>query len=167
MSVTAMHKPRIRHRIKPQGRVMHCAHSFMEVATAKDEGSGTMAGVALIALVAILALVAASAGQLLIKQRQARTAADLSALSAAVQMRAFDNSPCDVAREIGKANGASVVHCFIEDEDSIVETAVPVSLPFIDEVRRTSRAGPVQCGAEVGGSAHSVGTMASQCVKSP
>lgn len=113
-----------------------------------DEGSGTMVGVALIALVACLLMVVAMAGRVLIAQRQAQTAADGAALSAAVRMRSGDQLPCATAEDISVRNGAGMVACHVDDEDVVVEVAVPVNTPFISEVRRSARAGPVPCDAE-------------------
>lgn len=111
-----------------------------------DDGSGTMAGVALILLVGVLLGAVASAGNLLICQANARSAADLAALSAAVLLRNGSDDPCAVALAVASANAVRLDKCDVDIEDVQVTVVAPTQVPFASYVSRTSRAGPVVCG---------------------
>lgn len=113
-----------------------------------DEGSGTMAGVALIVLVAVLLSSVATAGRLLVLRSSARGVADLSALAAAVALDRGDASPCAVASASAVANAARLVSCELVGEgdgDVTVRVGVATRVPFMPEITVDSRAGPVPC----------------------
>ncbi|WP_238548494.1 Rv3654c family TadE-like protein [Bifidobacterium biavatii] len=124
-----------------------------------DVGSGTVAGVMLILLVAVMLSVVAAAGNLLVCQARARSAADLAALSAAVALRDGADDSCGVASVVvssfarefaGSGLGSDGVAsrldaCAIDGEDVQVTVAVATQVPFAPHVERSSRAGPVAC----------------------
>lgn len=114
--------------------------------TRADRGSGTMAGVALIIVVGVLLAATASAGNLLLCQTHAQSAADLAAISAAMAVRNGTADSCAVARSIAVANGASLDSCVTDAEDVQVSVSVSTQVPFAPYVSRSARAGPVSCG---------------------
>lgn len=116
------------------------------ILTRADRGSGTMAGVALIIVVGVLLAATASAGNLLLCQTRAQSAADLAAISAAVAVRNGTADSCAVARSIAVANGASLDSCVTDVEDVQVSVSVSTQVPFAPYVSRSARAGPVSCG---------------------
>lgn len=115
-----------------------------------DEGSGTMAGVALIMLVAVLLTSVATAGHLLTRRAVARSAADLAALSAAVALRDGRGEPCVVAAAVASAHGGDLTSCAIGGDlggDVTVRVALATDVPFMPHVGIDARAGPVACGS--------------------
>ena len=116
--------------------------------TAEDEGSGTMAGVALIMLAAVLITASAAAGHLVIRHAQTRSAADLAAFSAATAWWNDQESPCAVADTVAQANGATVVECQADepdDGDVTVRLAMDTQVPLVPQITVPARAGPVEC----------------------
>ncbi|WP_165784864.1 Rv3654c family TadE-like protein [Bifidobacterium parmae] len=112
-----------------------------------DEGSGTMAGVALVMLVAVLLSAAATAGHLLVRRTVARSAADLAALSAAVA-RHGGGEPCVVAATVATAHAGRLASCEVggdAGDDVTVRVALATDVPFMPEIAVEARAGPVPC----------------------
>ena len=115
-----------------------------------DEGSGTMAGVALIMLVAVLLTSVATAGHLLTRRAVARSAADLAALSAAVALRDGRGEPCVVAAAVASAPGGELTSWASGGDlggDVTVRVALATDVPFMPHVGIDARAGPVACGS--------------------
>lgn len=110
-----------------------------------DEGSGTLAGVALIAMTAVLAGVIASGGALLIAMAKARGVADVAAVSAAQTLMDGRDAPCDAADLVAAEQGADVESCTVEGEDVQVMIRLPTGVPIVSWVERESRSGPVRC----------------------
>ncbi|NEG55336.1 Rv3654c family TadE-like protein [Bifidobacterium platyrrhinorum] len=113
-----------------------------------DEGSGTMAGVALVMLAAVLLATIAAAGHLLICRSRARTAADLAALSAAVALWDGRADSCAVAGRTAAAHEGRLVSCDIGGEsgsDVTVRVSVATQVPFMPRIVLAARAGPVAC----------------------
>lgn len=140
----------------------------MNGANATDEGSGTMAGMALVMLAATLLAVAAMAGHLVSRHAHVRGVADLAALSAATAAWHRNDDPCAVAARVAAANGAALVECAYDDAlvsgaadapgsssadaaptavhgDVTVRVGVTTEVPFLKEVSVWARAGPVPC----------------------
>ncbi|MBW3093033.1 flp pilus-assembly TadE/G-like family protein [Bifidobacterium sp. 82T10] len=150
-------RSRLRGRLQGllRGRLQDSLHHWLRGA---DAGSGTVAGVMLILLVAVMLSVVAAAGNLLVCQTRARSAADLAALSAAVALRDGVDDPCGVASTVvfsfarefagsglGSGDAMRLDDCVIDGEDMQVIVAVATQVPFAPHVERSSRAGPVEC----------------------
>ncbi len=115
---------------------------------AEDEGSGTMAGVALIMLVAVLITASATAGHLVICHAQTRSAADLAAFSAATAWWNDLENPCVTANTVAQANGATVVECQADEPDEgdvTVRLVMGTQVPLVPQIAVSARAGPVEC----------------------
>lgn len=115
---------------------------------AEDEGSGTMAGVALIMLAAVLITASAAAGHLVICHAQTRSAADLAAFSAAAAWWNDQENPCAVADTVAQANGATMVECQADKPDEgdvTVRLAMDTQVPLMTQITVSARAGPVEC----------------------
>ena len=102
---------------------MRVGRRLLAEATRSEEGSGTMLALATVVLVV------AAAGPFLFAANHAyelerlRTAAELSALSAADALSGFRTGhPCEVARQVARVNAAVLESCAIN------EFAVEVSL---------------------------------------
>lgn len=112
-----------------------------------DEGSGTMAGVALIVCAAVLISTIATAGRLLVLRAEAGGAADVAALSAATALRDGDD-PCDAASRVSAGHGMRLLSCTVlgeSGEDVAVRIAADTQVPFHPEITAQARAGPVPC----------------------
>ena len=113
-----------------------------------ESGSGTVVGAALILMVSVLLAAAAGAGHVVIRHAQARSAADLAALSAAIAWRNAQKEPCAVAATVAKANGASLASCRTEGDyagDVLADVAVDTALPIVPRITASARAGPAAC----------------------
>ncbi|WP_236691728.1 Rv3654c family TadE-like protein [Bifidobacterium aesculapii] len=113
-----------------------------------DEGSGTLAGVALIMLAAALMSSVAVAGRLLTVRAAARSAADLAALSAAVALRDGAADPCMVAGTVASAHAGNLASCTVGGElggDVTVSVGIDTRVPFMPHIVVDARAGPVPC----------------------
>lgn len=114
----------------------------------EDEGSGTMAGVALIMLASVLIGAAAMAGHLVLRHAQARSAADLAALSAATAWWHSQENPCPVAGRVAQDHGAMVTECRTDGADEgdvTLRLAVDTQVPLVPKITVSARAGPVAC----------------------
>lgn len=110
-----------------------------------DEGSGTMAGAMLVILVGALLAAVAVAGHLLMSRAQARTVADVTAVSAAQGLMHGVGDVCGLATAVAADNDATVTSCAIDDEDVTVRVRVGTDIPFMPHLEHSSRAGPVAC----------------------
>lgn len=113
-----------------------------------DEGSGTIAGVALIMLVAVLMSSVAVAGRLLTVRAAARSAADLAALSAAVALRDGAADPCTIAGTVASAHTGRLAACTVGGDlggDVTVSVGLDTQVPFMPHIAIEARAGPVPC----------------------
>lgn len=113
-----------------------------------QEGSGTVAGIALIMVAATLIGSAAGMGHVVIRHAQARSAADLASFAAALAWYGGRGSPCTVAEQVSSANNARVLSCRTEGMyggDVEVRVAVHTGVPIMPEVIASARAGPVAC----------------------
>lgn len=123
-----------------------CVKCFVTwLARHDDEGSGTISGVALIAVAAIMLATVAAAGNLLLCLHRVQNMADLASVAAAQALYDGDADPCAAAERTLFGNEVALESCSLEDEDVIVTATVSTSVPFVPEVSRRSRAGPISC----------------------
>ncbi|MDE5640528.1 Rv3654c family TadE-like protein [Bifidobacterium castoris] len=111
----------------------------------EDEGSATLVGAALVVAAAVLIGVLAAAGNIVLRQSQARTAADMAALGAASALWRGDGTPCAVAAWLSDANAGNLQRCDVDGDDVSVSVHVPTDVPFVDHVTADARAGPRPC----------------------
>lgn len=111
-----------------------------------DEGSGTISGIALIAVGAIMLATVAAAGNLLLCLHRAQNMADLASISAAQALYEGVSTPCGVAERTLSGNEVALESCSVQGEDVIVTARMSTKVPFVPEVNRRSRAGPIACG---------------------
>ncbi len=111
-----------------------------------DEGSGTISGIALIAVGAIMLATVAAAGNLLLCLHRAQNMADLASISAAQALYEGVSNPCGVAERTLSGNEVALESCSVQGEDVIVTARMSTKVPFVPEVNRRSRAGPIACG---------------------
>ncbi|MFT4125756.1 MAG: flp pilus-assembly TadE/G-like family protein [Gordonia sp. (in: high G+C Gram-positive bacteria)] len=112
-----------------------------------DEGAATLVAVGVIsALVAVLLLVG-HVGVAVLARHRAQSAADLSALAAAVEQVGGQGDPCAVASVIVDEQriSARVARCVVDGDDVVVEVVVPVGLGRwgVRDAGARARAGPV------------------------
>lgn len=115
-------------------------------ADGEDEGSATVVGVALVVAAAVLVGALAATGNIVLRQSQARTAADVAALGAASALWRGDGTPCAVAAWLSDANAGNLERCDVDGDDISVSVHVPTDVPFVDYVTASARAGPRPCG---------------------
>lgn len=117
-------------------------------ADGEDEGSATVVGVALVVAAAVLVGALAATGNIVLRQSQARTAADVAALGAASALWRGDGTPCAVAAWLSDANAGNLERCDVDGDDISVSVSVhvPTDVPFVDYVTASARAGPRPCG---------------------
>ncbi|MGO2035906.1 MAG: Rv3654c family TadE-like protein [Brevibacterium sp.] len=94
--------------------------------------------VGLASMVLVLVTAIGSLGQAFVAHSRAQSAADLAALAAADAVRGLaTGEPCDIAKEVAKKNGGSVVDCraSMSEQSAYVEVAVdiPGPLPKVKE----------------------------------
>ncbi|MFB4272553.1 Rv3654c family TadE-like protein [Nonomuraea sp. GTA35] len=111
---------------------------------AKDRGSATLWGVALMGLLMATATAFATVGSVRVAHHRASSAADLSALAAAKLALIDPDGACGRASELAAQNGVKLMKCQIADDIADVWTAVTISLPLLGPrtVQGRSRAGP-------------------------
>ncbi|MFB9474734.1 Rv3654c family TadE-like protein [Nonomuraea salmonea] len=111
---------------------------------ARERGSATLWGVALMGLLMAVAMAFATIGSVRVAQHRVNSAADLSALAAAKLVLIDPESACLRAAELAAANGAKLTKCEITTDRADIWTAVPLSLPLLGATTLTgrSRAGP-------------------------
>ena len=113
-----------------------------------QEGSGTVAGIALIMVAVALISASAGMGHVVIRHAHARSAADLASFTAALAWHSGQGSPCAVAEQVSSANDARVLSCRTEGThrgDVEVRVVVRTGVPIMPEAAASARAGPVAC----------------------
>lgn len=115
---------------------------------ARDAGSATMAGVALVCAAALLLGLIAAGGNIVLRRGQARTVADLAAVGAAQALWYGETeTPCVLAGHIASANGGAIESCMVDGDDVQVRARVATQVPFVRHVTAQARAGPRPCAA--------------------
>lgn len=106
----------------------------------EEAGSGGVLALALLALLAVLALAAVGVGAALAERQRVVAAADAGALAAAdTALGVLPGVPCDAARTVVEAHGATVARC---DVDGVVATVVASDSIAGMRVTVAARAGP-------------------------
>lgn len=117
---------------------------------ASDEGSATMAGVGVVVAIVTLLGSLAIGARIMIVIAQARSVADMSALSAAQALWEYGNNPCSVAAVVASSNSAQLKSCVVESLDVQVCVEYATQVPFVEHIQRASRAGPRSCVQDTG-----------------
>ncbi|GGB75803.1 hypothetical protein N798_13355 [Knoellia flava TL1] len=115
--------------------------------TRRDErGSGTVLVTAAVAVLLLLGIAGLHVGAAATAAHRARSAADLSALAAAIALQEGSAEPCGRAVLLAGRNSARVVDCGLGPGDSVlvrVTTDVDLSWPGLPRTATASaRAGP-------------------------
>ena len=112
-----------------------------------DRGYATIIGAFAIAVLMVIAIAVIYVGAAVLARHRAQSAADLSALAAAVDHVAAEGDPCATARTFAAAQGvgASVRRCDLDGEDVVLSVAIRIPLgPFgTRDAVASARAGPV------------------------
>jgi secretion/DNA translocation related TadE-like protein len=114
----------------------------------RDRGSVTVWVVGFVALVWLAATAATAYGGAVIGRHRAGTAADLTALAAAMHVLDGESAACSVAADVAGRNGAVLRICRVAGADVEVEVARSVDVAGVGmhtAVAR-ARAGPVDGG---------------------
>jgi secretion/DNA translocation related TadE-like protein len=116
------------------------ATSSGQTVTRGERGSGSLLGLAIVGSIAAVAMLSVPLYLGLSRRQSVEGAADAAALAAAdVAAGVSPGIPCEVARRVGAANGASIGRC---DIDGLVVT-VESSTTFLGlRLRATATAGP-------------------------
>lgn len=114
---------------------------------AQDEGSGTVAGAALVLAAALLLVAIASGAAIVVNVMEARDAADLAALAGANALWDGASDPCGRAAQAASANGAQLQQCELDAMDVVVTVRRSTGVALLPEAVRSSRAGPRECEA--------------------
>ncbi|MEV0381815.1 Rv3654c family TadE-like protein [Nonomuraea sp. NPDC050643] len=111
---------------------------------AKDRGSATLWGVALMGLLMAIATAFATVGSVRVARHRVNSAADLSALAAAKLAIIDPEGACARAATLAAQNGVTLTQCKITNDTADVWTSLPISLPLLGTRTLTgrSRAGP-------------------------
>lgn len=112
-----------------------------------ERGVATVLGAFVIAALAAVTVLVLYISAAVVARHRAQSAADLSALAAAVAHAEAQQEPCVAARELASAQRppAQLTDCRIDGDDVIVRTTIPIDLGLFG-VRAASaqaRAGPV------------------------
>jgi len=109
-----------------------------------ERGLAVPVTVTLAALVVVTAVLAATLGRLLVDQRRAASAADLSALAAATAVQAGSDG-CSAAADAARRNHAALAGCEVRDQHVrvVTEVSVPLLLGREAQVHGVAVAGPV------------------------
>ena len=121
----------------------------------RDRGSTTVLSVALGALAVILVVTVGLVAQGFLTREKARTAADTAALAAADAARGLTSGePCNVAKEVARANGAELTDCLASADQGKAVVTVRIRLPtaldrvvpkakrYVKETAVAGRSGP-------------------------
>jgi len=115
---------------------------------ADDRGNATLLGAFAVAALAAILVLVIYVGAAVLARHRAQSAADLSALAAAVDHVGGEPDPCAAARQSAAAQQprADLVECRIDGEDVVVSVRVPVDLGTFGVRAATAkaRAGPVE-----------------------
>ncbi|MCT1351820.1 flp pilus-assembly TadE/G-like family protein [Gordonia hongkongensis] len=114
---------------------------------ADDGGHATVLGAFVIAALAAVLVMVIYVGAAVLARHRAQSAADLSALAAAIEHAAGEPNPCAAARDLSRRqdSGAELVECRTAGDDVVVTVRVPVALGSFGTSDATvqARAGPV------------------------
>lgn len=114
---------------------------------ADDTGHSTVLGAFVIAAFAAVLVMVIYVGGAVLARHRAQSAADLSALAAAIAHVAGEVNPCAAARDLAarQRSGAELVGCRIDGDDVVVTVRVPVELGNFgtNDAIAQARAGPV------------------------
>lgn len=140
------------HAVAERGRVRRALRGLCLVEPGRAErGSGTVLTLGLVAVVCALMVGIALLGRAQCARTTAQTAADLAALAAAQDVRdassgqfglgsGVSGAPCEVARQVARANDSSLTGCWLLDGGVVrVTTARPGGL---GAATASARAGP-------------------------
>ncbi|MCL6422418.1 hypothetical protein Bequi_03300 [Brachybacterium sp. JHP9] len=109
-----------------------------------ETGSGAAGLLAWTGTLSALLAVLVLAGQALLAQAAADTAADLSALAGADALAAATADPCAIAAEAARRNAAELRGCTVQGADVLVQVRVPAGA--LPPVQAQARAGPPPAG---------------------
>lgn len=101
-----------------------------------EAGAASIVALALAFALVVVAWGSGSVVALVVAQRTAQNAADLTALAAA------QDAACSRAAEVAVANHARLVRCDVRGQDVTVEVVVTASFGRDTDVRARARAGP-------------------------
>ncbi|MFE0748838.1 Rv3654c family TadE-like protein [Gordonia sp. NPDC058843] len=114
---------------------------------ADDDGHATVLGAFVIAALAAVLVMVIYVGGAVLARHRAQSAADLSALAAAIDHVAGETDPCVAAQDLTRRQGigAELVGCGVDGDDVLVTVRVPVELGGFGTRGATARAraGPV------------------------
>ncbi|MFT4086176.1 MAG: pilus assembly protein TadG-related protein [Gordonia sp. (in: high G+C Gram-positive bacteria)] len=115
---------------------------------ADDRGYATVVAAGTIAALAAVLVAIVAVGSAVLARHRAQSAADLSALAAAIVQLGGDGDPCARARTLAGVQDGSprVTRCEVVGEDVVVEVAVTVELGRwgVHAAVARARAGPVE-----------------------
>lgn len=115
--------------------------------THDEDGYATVAGAGAVAAIAAVIVLVIYVGAAVVARHRAQSAADLSALAAAVDHVAGQGDPCTTARSVAaeQTPKVEVTGCDIRGEDMVIRIRVAVDLgPFgARSAVAAARAGPV------------------------
>lgn len=98
-----------------------------------------------LSVIAVAGTVVAGSAQLASAQ-QAQLAADMAALSAAMEYQSGNGSPCQIAAAIAQSNNADLTHCTLLGEDLAVRVSVDGIGAVLGARTAEATAGPVDEG---------------------
>ena len=111
-------------------------------AAGREDGFAVPAAIGIGGVLVALALAGTAGGQVLVAQRRAATAADLTALAGAVAVQQ-GRDPCGAARRLAALDLARVTSCRVAGDEVGVTTAVGLTLAGrAYTVRARAKAGP-------------------------
>lgn len=110
-----------------------------------DRGSGTILGVMLMMVAGVALSVVVAAGNVLVCQSEAQSTADMAAISSANALWKGETNICAIAERVARSHAGSLQSCSIKGEDVTVTVTIATSVPFVKQVTKSSRAGPVDC----------------------
>ena len=112
-----------------------------------DDGHATVLGAFTIAAFAAVLVMVIYVGGAVLARHRAQSAADLSALAAAIDHVAGEVNPCAAAHDLAgrQRPRAELVGCRVDGDDVVVTVRVPVELGSLGTNHATAhaRAGPI------------------------
>lgn len=110
-------------------------------AAGSERGSAAVSGVVAMVLLIIVTVAGAQVGAAAVARHRVTGAADLAALAAAARLIDGDESACEQAKRVARANEAELVGCAVSGGEVVVELSAIT--PF-GPVNARSRAGPAE-----------------------
>ena len=114
---------------------------------ADEDGHATVLGAFVVAALAAVLVMVIYVGGAVLARHRAQSAADLSALAAAIDHVAGETNPCAAAQDLTRrqGSGAELVGCRTDGDDVVVTVRVPVELGSFgtSDATAAARAGPV------------------------